>query len=63
MDRPGPHPLYLGSYHASNGAANGIWDEVRVYDYILAPDEIAALHANGNIYVPPPPPGTIILLK
>ena len=59
-----PDPtLYLGSYHAVNGAANGVWDEVRVYDYILAPEEVKALYDNTNIYTPPPPPGTIIILK
>ena len=35
--------LRIGSVWASNSAANGVWDEVRVYDRALTAEEIAAL--------------------
>ena len=62
--RADPDPtLYLGSFNANNGAANGIWDEVRVYDYILTAEEVEDIYNGTNIYTPPSPPGTIIILR
>ena len=55
--------LHLGSFHAANGAPNGIWDEVRVYNYIVPAREIAALYNSRDVFVPPPPAGTVIILK
>ena len=49
--------LRIGSVWASNSAANGVWDEVRVYDRALTADEIVALMV---IPPPPPPTGTMI---
>ena len=37
--------LRIGSYNAGNKAANGVWDEVRVYDRALTAEEIPALMA------------------
>ena len=49
-----PDPtLRIGSLWSNNNAANGIWDEVRVYDRALTAGEIAEL------MVPPPPRGTL----
>lgn len=53
-----PDPtLRIGSFWAGNKAANGIWDEVRVYDRALAGEEIEALMV---IPPAPPPTGTLI---
>ncbi len=55
-----PDPtLRIGSFWSENRAANGIWDEVRVYDRALSADEIEELTV---IPPPPPPTGTVILL-
>ena len=55
-----PNPtLRIGSYNAGNKAANGIWDEVRVYDRALSVEEISEL----TVIPPPPPPrGTMVML-
>ena len=49
--------MRIGSVPAANCAANGIWDEVRVYDRALKADEISEL------MVIPPPRGTLIRLN
>jgi hypothetical protein len=56
-----PDPtLNIGSLHAANKAANGIWDEVRVYDRALTAAEIEAL----TVIPPPPPPrGTLVMVQ
>jgi len=56
-----PHPtLRIGSFHSANHAANGIWDEVRVYDRALTEAEIQ----NLMIIPPPPPPrSTVIIIR
>ena len=52
-----PDPtLRIGSVNAANCAANGIWDEVRVYDRALKGEEITEL------MVIPPPRGTLLRL-
>ena len=54
-----PHPtLRIGSIHPENQAANGIWDEVRLYDCVLTEAEIQDL----MIIPPPPPPKTTVIL-
>ena len=55
--------LFLGGYRSANSASHGKWDEVRVYNYVLAPYEVTALYNNTDIYVAPPPAGTIIILQ
>jgi len=49
--------LRIGSCRANNMAANGIWDEVRVYNRALTAEEIPALMAI------PPSRGTIVTVK
>jgi len=48
--------LRIGSFNSSNCAANGIWDEVRVYNRALTEEDIVKLMAL------PPPRGTQIKL-
>jgi hypothetical protein len=56
-----PDPaLRIGSFHSGNKAANGVWDEVRVYDRALTAEEVEALTV---IPPPPPPKGSVILLE
>ncbi|MCL1919970.1 MAG: hypothetical protein FWG50_02665 [Kiritimatiellaeota bacterium] len=56
-----PDPaLNLGSTRPANRVANGIWDEVRVYDRALTAEEILDVMA-----LPPPPvaKGTVIIMR
>jgi len=56
-----PHPtLRIGSVRPANRAANGIWDEVRLYDRALTEAEIQDL-----MIIPPPPPprNTVIIVR
>ena len=50
-----PNGVYIGNTHAASGPPrywDGAFDDVRIYNYVLATDQIESLYAAGD---PPPP--------
>jgi hypothetical protein len=41
-------PLILGNREAGDSAFDGLIDDVRIYDRLLAPEEVATLHAQSR---------------